>query len=312
VIFCIISNSVYAGSDLGVSVLGDEVEDTLSKMETKDESPHLENSNEHIIENLKAEGPSPILPDIVEETVPQIKNNRFKDSGFTLPGDFENQKNYMDLDKGNYADIVKDQGRSAINFIWINDLYNYNFPNNLYANMMNGGQGHFHSGLLLFRSDHFFYKSFLTNIHWSIGGGFAVNYAKGLFIDGTRSDAQFRLYEVPLDLGVGFEVPVSKWFKLSTTFGPSMLSIIQNRSDLTDHETGKNKAQFGFGGFLEAELKLNVFGFWKKDSFEMFTSSGITNFYLNLEGRYHSYQKFLDPIKVSGASWGLGVTFEFL
>ncbi len=53
-------------------------------------------------------------------------------------------------------------------------------------------------------------------------------------------------------------------------------------------------------------------GFNDEAAYELFTSSEITNLYMNLEIRHESYKNFQDPIEVSGTSFGAGFTFEYL
>lgn len=49
-----------------------------------------------------------------------------------------------------------------------------------------------------------------------------------------------------------------------------------------------------------------------KRLYDLFTSSRITNLYLNLEARQQSYESFQDEISISGTSFGIGFTFEYL
>lgn len=88
--------------------------------------------------------------------------------------------------------------------------------------------------------------------------------------------------------------------------------LYQNRNDFQQGEKGRNKTQISHGQFANAQFKINLSGFNSDTAYDLFTSSQITNLYLNIEARYQSYRNFQDEIKISGTSLGLGFTFEYL
>lgn len=298
--------------DFGLTVQGSDTEDYLSNSKSNGSSPYLE-SQDSSIDQIKIKHETPLLPGTTTEEVrkPTLKSE-FTDTGYTVPGTFDKQENYIEINKDSYTDKMRTHSKSAFNLTYIRDNFDYQSPNNVIARTITQGYKHVQTGFLLLRSDNYFLRTAFANFHWSMGAGLAFNYGKGIFVTGEQSDAQFRLWEIPVDVGVGLEIPITKWFKVSATGGPSALALIQNRSDLTEHETGKNKAQFGFGAFASAQLKFNVSGFGGESAYEMYTTNQISNLFLNLEVRYHNYAKYLEDIKISGTSFGAGVTFEFL
>lgn len=297
--------------DLGVTVQGSTIDDNISNLKTNDDSVYL-SDEKNSIDKLTTSETSPLLPDSkLEEVKAPSAKSEYTGTGYTLPGTFEKQENYIEIDKKNYAKNLRNQSTMAFNLTYIRDNFTYDSPNNIIQRTFNQTDSA-QTGFLIMRFDNYFYHTQVVNLHWSLGGGLAFNYGKGIFVTGETSNAQFRLWEIPLDAGLGAEISLTRWIKLSITGGPSILTLIQNRGDLTQHEPGKNKAQFGFGGFGSAQVKFNLTGISGETAHELFSSNGISNMYLNLEGRYQSYQKYLDSIKISGASFGVGVSFEFL
>ena len=105
---------------------------------------------------------------------------------------------------------------------------------------------------------------------------------------------------------------LNHWFKIAAVAGPSTEALYQNRSDYAQGEKGKNKIQVSYGQFANAQFKFNLSGFSSSTAYELFTESQITNLLLNLEVRYQDYHHFQDPVKISGTSFGVGFTFEYL
>lgn len=315
IIFCIlISKSIHA-EDLGITILGSEVEDTLSTLDEQlDPSPAVGSTGDEI-GKIKVGEKSANIPGYNDDSISNVKINKIdelKAAGYSLPGSFANKENYTETDPGELVDQYRRDGTSAFNLTYIQDKYKYESPNNIIERTISKGFRHVQTGFLLVRSDNYFHKNAVFNLHWSLGGGLGLGYGKGIFINGDQSYAQFRLWEIPLDVGIGIEIPMTNWLKISGTVGPSGMVLIQNRGDLTEHETGKNKAQFGHGQFASAQFKFNLSKLTSLGSYELFTMSGITNLYLTLDARYHNYSHYLDAITISGTSIGAGFTFELL
>jgi hypothetical protein len=308
----LITNLVFA-DEHEQGVLGNDVEDLLKNSESASDSPYLKANSKNLVDEIESnETSSAIYGTAPKELDGQKVGNEFKDNGYTLPGTFEKTNSYTEIDKDHYTDQIRKQSTSAFNLIYLKDGYNYQSPGDVINRTLANGYKHMQSGFLLIRSDNYFFRSSYLNLHWAMGTGLSYNYGRGIFADGERSEAGFRLWEIPVDLGLGFEIPISRFFKLSATAGPSALVLVQNRDDLNQNEAGKNKVQTGFGQFASAQFKLNLLSFAAESSYELFASNQITSCYLTLEGRYHSYEKYLEEIKISGTSFGAGLTFEFL
>ncbi|MBC7713463.1 MAG: hypothetical protein H7177_08995 [Rhizobacter sp.] len=303
-------------TDLDHSVAGDSgVEDTLGTSTVKGNSPYLVGgeSGENV-ENSKSNGEDFIFNHGVKEvTTDKVSaKTKIQDMGYTPPGTFEKQENYIDLDKKKLTKEFRKASTGGINLSFIKDRYSYGSNNDIIDRTISTGSKSVKGGTLHIRNDSYIFKTAFLNFHWSVGGGIGFNSGKGFFVDNTRSDAVFKLWEFPLDAGFGLEIPVSTWFKLSGTAGPSVMTLLQDRSDYERGEVGKRKYQFSPGYFASMQFKINLMGFNDDAAYELFTSSEITNLFMNIEIRNESYSHFADPIKVSGTSFGIGFTFEYL
>lgn len=304
--------------DLRQTVQGSEFEgDTLDSLEVGKDSPYLGNGTPDLIKSNEDMEELESSANLSGAKTPNLLENHkigseFNDIGYTVPGTFEKNDSYIDLDKSSYADKFSKEGSSSISLSYIRDNFDYQSPNNIINRTIGTGYKHVQSGFLLIRNDKFFLKTSIFHFHWSAGTGLAYNYGRGIFVTGDQSETGFRLWEIPLDIGLGLNFNAGKYVKISATGGPSALFLIQNRDDLTAHEPGKNKLQTGLGYFASAQVKVNMYSFAGESAYELFTSNQITNCYLTLEARMHNYEKYLDEIKVSGTSFGAGLTFEFL
>ena len=301
--------------DLDHTVSGDsDIENSLENTKVTGESPYVfgAGSNENV-ETSKPYGEDYIfnhgVKEVDDKTTPRKK---YQDFGYTLPGAFEKQENYTDLDKTAMAQDFRKVSTGAINISFYKNDYIYESTNDIINQTIGSGYKSLKGGALLFRHDDYFMRTLLINAYWSIGAGVSFSTGRGIFVNGQRSDAAFNFWEVPVDLGVGLDIPLYSWFKVAATAGPSVLGLIQSRSDFQRGEAGKRKYQVSPGYFLNGQMKINLSGFNDETAYELFTTSHITNLYLNLEGRMQSYENFQDKVSISGTSFGIGFTFEYL
>lgn len=303
-------------TNLDHSVLGDsEIEDVLSTAAVEEDSPFvIDGKNNESVENKKVNGEDFVFSEDKKE-LENVKINpkkEFEEFGYTLPGTFENSATYLETDRRKMAKGYRYSSDGGINISFFKNAFDYQSPNNIINRTIDTGAGSIKGGTLYVRHDSAIFKTMVLEAHFSLGVGLGYNAGKGFFIDGSRSDADFKLWEAPLDVGLGMEIPVSSWFKIAGTGGGSIMTLLQNRSDFEKGEKGKRKYQFSPGYFLNAQFKINLSGFSEDLSYELFTESQITNLFLNLEARMQNYSGFKDNISISGSSIGIGFTFEYL
>ena len=297
-------------------VAGTEVEDVLATKEKDQQSEYIIDHYQGEVEKKETvfdREKEFVLPNSASEITQEIHpSKKFEDFGYTTPGSLEGQANYVEIDKNQMTYEFRRLSRKALNLSYLDNRNTYESNNDIINQTIGQGTGHVKGGSLMIRSDQYLFHSFLLNGFWSLGTGVGYNSGKALFVTGERSDTTFRLWEIPLDIGLGLEIPIYHWFKIAGVAGSSGLALYQNRSDFKDGEKGKNKIQVSPGQFVSAQFKINLSGFSDNYAYDLYTSSNITNLLLNLEARYQSYKKFQDPIKVSGTSFGIGFTFEYL
>lgn len=315
--FLLLAANKSFATDLEQVVSGAEVEDALGKQTTTGVSPYIiestpgkEVENQVIKENAE--------PDILfdehtkEVTVKDSPKKKYEDFGYTVPGAYEKSESFLENDKGAMAKDFRKHSSGGLNLTFIKDDFSYESNNDIINRTIGEGYKHVKGGILHLRSDQYFFRRDYVNTFWSVGAGVGYNSGRGIFVNGERSNTTFKLWETPVDLSLGFEVPIYHWFKVSASAGPSAMALYQNRNDFQKGEKGRNKIQASYGQFANAQFKVNLSGFSDETAYELFTNSKITNLYLNLDVRYQNYQNFLDDIKISGTSFGIGFTFEYL
>ncbi len=301
--------------DLDHTVSGDtDIENSLENTKVTGDSPYvLGGDSGESVETSKAKGEDYIFNHGVKEVNGKITpKNKYEDFGYTLPGTYEKQENYIELDKTVMAKDFRKVSSGAINLTFVKNDFDYQSKNDIINQTIGSGYKSMKGGSLFFRHDDYIFRRDLINAYWSLGAGVGFSTGRGIFINGDRSDATFNLWEVPVDLGIGLEIPIYSWFKIAGTGGGSAMGLMQNRSDFQRGEEGKRKFQVSPGYFVNGQMKINLTGFNDETAYDLFTSSQITNLYMNLEARHQSYDNFQDEISISGTSFGIGFTFEYL
>ncbi len=311
------ANSTFAYDDLDQIVSGGEVEDSLAKVKpNQGTEPYIINSGNSEVENLKiksgADQDVNFKKFTGDLTVQDPEKKKLEDVGYVPVGTYEKSQNYIELDKSQMSSDFRNKSSSAFTFTFIKNNYEYTSLNDVINRTIGEGYKHVKGGTLHLRSDQYFFRKDYMNLFWMGGAGVGYNSGRAIFVTGERSDTTIRLWEIPVDLGVGVELPLYHWFKVVGTAGPSVMVLSQNRSDYLRGEDGKNKMQVSYGQFASAQFKFNLTGMSTNLAYDLFSESKITNLLLNLEVRYHNYQNFQDDIKVSGTSVGIGFTFEYL
>ena len=90
------------------------------------------------------------------------------------------------------------------------------------------------------------------------------------------------------------------------------MGLFTNRDDLPRGDKDKERRQVNPGYYGLANLKINFSAIFKETSYEQYTENNLTNLYLDLSVRHHKYADFQENLEVSGQSFGLGFSFEYL
>ncbi|MDD0852402.1 hypothetical protein HBN50_04800 [Halobacteriovorax sp. GB3] len=219
---------------------------------------------------------------------------------------------YKDFSNEEIMKALYDKGDRAFSISYFSDSFDYQDDTGVFSNTYEADSADsIKGGLLMFNWQNYYTKRFLSPF-WGAGAGLSYNTGHGRFANGSKSRAAFKLWTVPVDLYVGTDLSLGKYMKLTVFGGPSVMGIWQNRDDKEDGDPKKNKRQISPGYMGTAKLSINFSRMSDNYAFRLYQLSNISNLSMNIEARHHSYNKFQDDFSISGTSFGLGFTFEFL
>ena len=160
--------------------------------------------------------------------------------------------------------------------------------------------------------NYLFWRAEYLDLGAGLATGLGYNGGKGVFPSGEVSDTKFYLYTVPLDASFAFETHADSWFKVALLTGPSILGLLQYRTDLGSGDDRKFLRQMGVGYFAEVHFGLGlskIFPSWGRGLLDEYD---VTKAYLVLTARTQKYTGFKESsVTVDGVSFGGGMTFEF-
>lgn len=294
--------------------LGGQIEDVQVPDVELGDNPYIPSTikeNEKLTDGVEVEGTYLMgAPEVVG------KNLSFKDKtlsfGQEVQGKFDNRSTYLEFrDKEIFRKIHR-KGKESFSFSYIKDEYTVTDPRSVFDRTFDNQAESMRGGSLHFGMDKYFYKEGVE-FAWGVNFGAGLSTGKGIFLaSGTQSDTEFKFWIVPIDLSLTMDIPVGRTFKLSLSGGPSVVGLFQSRNDKDNNEDGKRRRQVGTGYFGSGKLKVSLANMFSRNAFEMFSDYDMTNFYFNLESRYQNYTNFQDDITISGASFGIGFSFEYL
>lgn len=256
---------------------------------------------------------------IVEEAIPEKKLSEKEkkriellDVGQTLGETGSLNTTYQKIDKKEFTRKMRSVSRGSFNLSYQPNDYDYLSQGNIINETMGGyhaGKG----GTVHFRHDSYVTNQRFLNTFWSGGLGIGLSTGKGIFVNGSRSSATFNLWQIPAEVGLGFEIPVFSLIKINLSGGGGAMALMQNRNDYQRGEKHKRRIQVSPGYYVLGEFKISLTSFSNQVAYDIFTASNITNILLNVELRYQSYKDFKEEsLAISGGSVGLGLTFEYL
>ncbi len=327
ILFTFLLPSVFANKDFGQIVSGSDNDyvydpDKDDGEYTEETDPFISVGEEKIPRLKKDEAPSPFIDG---EPAPALteKTNRDRQNilGESMPGDFENRENYLEYTKKGLMDSVKYKGKDRMNFTLMYDSYNYKNtanPTDAFNRVYRDSERKDVYGILAMSYDRYITNGRVSTL-WGLGTGFGYNGGKGVFEgedlgrDASYDEsAQFSLYTIPAELRFAMDIGVSDWFTLGLAAGPSALFIIENRTDQEESKEKKERRVVGYGGFATGSFKLHLGEMMRDLGYKLYSRDMVNRFFLNIEGRYQYYTNFQSAgMVVDGASFGLGVTYDF-
>lgn len=209
-----------------------------------------------------------------------------------------------------YSTDVEDKATRYFSFAFYKDSFSYSDPNQMFERTFREGANSNFPFMMILQFDQPIWNSWV-DFGWEANFGFSYNSGRGVFSgDKTESETRMILWAVPVDLGLILELDL-KYLIFSVSAGPSIVGLIQNRSDFDPEDDRKSIAQLGYGYYTIGRLKLNLNRIFRKNAFKLFSSYEATRLTLNFEVRHVDYGNFKDDIKVFGNSFGVGFSFDF-
>lgn len=244
------------------------------------------------------------------------KRERLKSWGLSLPDTLANSSTYNRLNDRELLSRFQGEGEYSFGFYYIRDEYDVGDTSGVYERTygenvpqaMRGGSLHVSFERYWIHSSVF--------IGWAMNFGVGLSQGKGNFTSGgvtaEQSNTKFSLWTLPADIGLVFELPLGSWLKVGVSGGPSVMGLYQHRDDKENKEGGKHLRQVSYGYYGRANLKISLSHFMPQLSVRNFRAYTMTKTYLTLEARVQNYENFQDDVSISGSSFGLGFTFEYL
>lgn len=220
--------------------------------------------------------------------------------------------NYLEFKTKDLLREANGKGKSSFGFSFLKDSFDYDDSLNSFDTIFKEPSGTSQGGFLVLTSEYYFNRRYI-DLFATFSGGVGLSYGQGIFIGGAIADSNFRLWKIPLDAGIGIGVPLGPWFSIVGSAGPSVLGLIQNRSDQARGSDKKERRQLSFGYYTQATFRWNLSPIFKEASLNMLREQKVSNFYLNVFARQNNYENFKqEDLIVSGQSIGLGFSFDFL
>lgn len=232
--------------------------------------------------------------------------------GHFVSGTIASPDQYLKFSNKEIVTDIYHKANRAFSFSYFQDNYDVKDERGVYGRTFDGGKSDsVRGGFLLLNWDYFFTRR-LFSPFVGAGAGFGFSTGKGSFVNGEKSLAKFNLWMIPVDLHLGTEISLSRYFSLSLMGGPSAMGLWQDRDDRDQGDDKKTKRQFSRGYFATVKFGINFSQIFTNKGFNVYKSSNISNLALNLEARTHNYSDFADNISISGTSFGIGFSFEYL
>ncbi|MCB9060265.1 MAG: hypothetical protein H6622_01930 [Halobacteriovoraceae bacterium] len=252
-----------------------------------------------------------------EESEKIIKNPKSKKQiGVLPPGVINTNSNYPTINNRKLYAEYEYSGSKIFSFSLFKDTFDYTSTNDLFNKVFreDASDPEF-PAMLKFGFDYFLFRSYIEmTLNVQMGLGYNKGHAR--FADSAStvsSRTSLFLWTLPLDIGLGVELPLYNWLKLSFVGGASALGVWQNRTDLDDEDSDKTYKQIGTGYYAEGRFKINLNKIWVNDGQKMYDQFDITGMFLNLIARMNVYNGFKNEnLSVKGMSYGIGFSFEYL
>jgi len=276
--------------------------------ENDDYAGHLSNQQ---TESVKPEsGETSFIPNALQGDQ-LLPTNEILHPGVPTAGTMSNLDNILTTNDAEDFKLRINSGTRSFSFYYLKDNFTYQNDRGIYEKTFRARTGAQEGGSLHFAMDGYFNRRYV-DLFWNLDTGFGYNQDKGVFVTGVQSDTTFKLWTLPVDAGLGLSIPIGRWIKLTAAGGGSALGLYQSRNDRDPQDDDKEVRQIGFGYYAQAKMQISLSSLMSRQAFEMFKDYSVTNTLLDVVIRSQNYTKFSEEITISGTSYGLGFSFEYL
>lgn len=301
--------SSFANADFNQYLPNQKDLPTLDQFEAKGDASHLSGTKIKPMDSMKDSAPSGHLTGERVENPNFLKSN--KADGIQSMGT-QKSTEYIQYHSKDLLREANGLGKSSYAFSFVKDTFDYKDDFDSFNTVFKEPSGTTQGGFLMVHSAHYIWRRYI-DVFYAVNGGIGLSYGQGVFVTGEQAESNFRLWKIPADLGLGIGIPLGPWFSVVGSAGPSVLGIIQNRSDQARGSEKKERRQFSYGYYTEAKFKWNLSPIFKDTSMNMLQEQNVSNFYLDVFVRQQQYENFKqEDLVVSGQSIGLGFSFDFL
>lgn len=274
--------------------------------------------DENILDNLTGdEDRSKIFypPLTSTEEYQGVKKRGLKDKSIKMDLEGYGGDSYLTFSDVDTIKEFENKGTRDFMFSFLKDTYSYDDDSNVFKKtFVDGGDESLKGGLLYFSMNKYIWRSLLVNGKVGMNFGIGYNEGIGIFAGETKSRTRIQLYTLPLELNLASEINITRFMKVLVAGGPSLLGLVQNRSDRVDGDDQKEIRQMSFGYFYTVGLKVSFSDLFPTSvGHKVLSNYDISKLNIDVYMRGHDHSGFkAEDLKISGTSYGLGFSFEFL
>lgn len=320
IVALLVTSNFALADDFGVIPMGADIPDSLSQSTNKKKKKKNQmgagivdlNQDDSAMQKLKGDQKDTFaLPGARGEVKKSEKFNEILSHDQT-PGKTGEATSYQPFRRTDYLKVLNREGKTGLSLRYFKDDFEYTDAQGIFQRTFENDSGSLKGGMVQFQLKRYLKRSSI-DLSYVANAGFAYAEGKGFFEGATeRSDALFRFYMIPVDLGLSLGIPMGQYFKLSIEGGASAMGLIQNRNDLARASKDKERRQVSPGYYAGISSRINLSSIFKRQSYQLFIESDLTNIYLDLNVRHQEYSNFQNDFEISGQSFGAGFTFEYL
>ncbi len=313
--FFLICVSVSA-NDARQSVGGLKTDDSIIKNLKTSEDSYLF-TDEDYEDKFGSDNSSAFVNGSSSDVMSKMDSSKSKTTGYKLPGTFAKSNKLEILSNRERYEKYKSLAKSQFYFSFFKDDFDYTDNRTVFdKTFRNEGSSTEDnsrtSGILLFGMSNYLTEG---SLKFGYGSNFGVGYNAGRgFFKGTsiQSNTEFKLWTLPFDITGNAGLNVG-YFSIHAYAGPSVLGLIQSRNDRESGSLKKNRRQIGYGYAAGGSLGVNLSSIFPSIAYSMYRDYDVSKMIFGIHVRNTSYSGFPnDDIEISGLSFGLGFTFEYL